>query len=99
MTQSERRLATLDDIRSYVSDTLGQLESLEPRQYPLTQHLVTRAGKPCGLRFCLHGPRAVELTAIWEAQQNTILFYSSRGVRVQRTQLVAAPPLETVVAC
>jgi hypothetical protein len=91
MVESQRRLQTLDDIRNYVAETIGRLETLEHRQYPLSQHILYRSGKPCGVHFCLHGPRAVRLSAIWETDCNTILFYSSRGERVQRTRVLAAP--------
>jgi hypothetical protein len=47
--------------------------------------------------FCLHGPRAVHLTAIWETDRNTILFYGSRGERAHRTRLIEAPAIEAVV--
>ena len=33
----------------------------------------------------------MRLTAIWETDRNTILFYGSCGRRVQRTRLVEAP--------
>ena len=36
-------------------------------------------GNPAEYHFCLHGPRAVKLSAIWETDANTILFYGSRG--------------------
>lgn len=91
MLESRQRLGTLEDIRNYVADTLGRLESLEPRQHPLTHHVLYRSGKPCGVQFCLHGPRAVQLTAIWETERNTIFFYGSRGERVNRTSVLAAP--------
>jgi hypothetical protein len=91
MVESQRRLQSLDDIRNYVAETIGRLESLEHRQYPLSQHILYRSGKPCGVHFCLHGPRAVRLSAIWETDRNTILFYSSRGERVERIRVLAAP--------
>jgi hypothetical protein len=94
MVESQRRLPTLDALRTFVAETLGQLETLESRQFPLSQHVLHRAGKPCGIQFCLHGPRAVRLTAIWETDRNTILFYSSRGERVQRTRVLAAPEFD-----
>jgi hypothetical protein len=43
--------------------------------------------------FCLHGPRSVRITAIWEAARNVVLFYSSTGERFATQQLVVAPPL------
>ena len=37
---------------------------------------------------------SVKLTAIWETERNTILFYGSSGERTAKTQLEAAPRLE-----
>ncbi len=48
---------------------------------------------PCGIFFCLHGPRDVRLTAIWETERNTILFYGATGERLHKTQLAEAPTL------
>ena len=47
--------------------------------------------------FCLYGPRSLYLTAIWETDSNTILFYGSRGERFRKTQLIAPPRIEEVV--
>ena len=91
MVESSERLKTLDELRQYVVETLSCLESLQPERVELTQETLSRAGTPCGIQFCLHGPRAVRLTAIWETDRNTILFYGSCGRRVQRTRLVEAP--------
>ena len=91
MVERSQRLPTLEDIRKYVADTLGRIEMLDPTHYQLSQHILFRSGKPCGMHFCLHGPRAVQLTAIWETDRNTILFYSSSGERVGRTRVLAAP--------
>ena len=44
--------------------------------------------------FCLHGPRAVKFTAIWETEHNRVLFYGSTGERFQKTHLIEAPPLQ-----
>jgi hypothetical protein len=93
MVEPQRRLQSLDEVRSYIAETLGKLETLEYRQFPLSQHVLYRSGRPCGMLFCLQGPRAVRLTAIWETDRNTILFYGSRGERLQRTRLLAPPEL------
>jgi hypothetical protein len=91
MWEHQKRLQTLEDLRNYVAETLGRLETLEPRQHPLTHQVLYRSGKPCGVQFCLHGPRAVQLTAIWETERNTIFFYGSQGECVKRTNVLAAP--------
>jgi hypothetical protein len=37
--------------------------------------------------FCLHGPRSIKLTAVWETDGNTVLFYGSTGERQHKAQL------------
>lgn len=94
MVECQTRIHNFEEIRRYVFETLSHIELLRPESSQLTLDLLSRNGSPCGVYFCLHGPRAVCLTAIWETDANTILFYGSRGERVQRTQLVAAPEID-----
>lgn len=84
---------TFDELCQFVAATLSQLENLETERYELTRHVLTRGGRPCGVHFCLHGPRAVRLTAIWETDRNTVLFYGSSGRRLGRTRLAGRPML------
>ncbi len=94
MVECTTRIYNFEEIRHYITQTLSNMEQLRPGSFHLTQRLLNRSGQPCGVYFCLHGPRSVRLTAIWETDANTILFYGSRGERVQRTRLVGAPKLE-----
>jgi hypothetical protein len=94
MVEHTTRLRNLQDIRQYISQTLSQIDLLQPDSYHLSEHMLMRNGKPCGLYFCLHGPRSVRLTAIWETDRNTILFYGSCGTRIQKTELQDGPTLE-----
>ena len=94
MVNSSQRLQTLEEIRHYVAHTLSNLETLEADRFQLSQQVLSRAGQPCGMYFCLQGPRALRLTAIWETDGNTILFYGSCGRRMQRTRLIESPTLE-----
>ena len=98
MVTRSRQLQTLDDLRDYVDEMLCQCDQLERGVFRLTERLLVRAGAACGIYFCLHGPRAVKFTAIWDAQKNTILFYGSSGERFQKTQLIEAPRLELAAA-
>lgn len=98
MVESHESLSNFNDIRSFINQTLSEIEQLNPNQFPLSQSALWRGNQVCGISFCLHGPRAVRLTAVWEAERNTILFYGSRGERVQRTQLISAPPIEQCIA-
>lgn len=54
----------------------------------MTKRLLRRSGRPCGIFYCIHGPRMVKLTAIWEAEKNQILFYGPTGEKVQQTKIL-----------
>ena len=82
----------LSGLREFVIDTLCRTDRLVPNQFPLTEQILLRRGRPCGILYTLHGPRTVVLSAIWETDRNTILFYDSSGVRFFVAQ-VAKPPL------
>ena len=64
MRQDLRHIETIEELRLYVADTLGRLEMLKADQFELTQQVLYRAQRPCGVLFCLHGPRALRLSAI-----------------------------------
>lgn len=85
---------SLEEVRNFVAETLGELETLVADQFHLSQQVLFRASQPCGIYFCLHGPRSLSLSAIWETDQNSILFYGSCGQRVHRTKLAHAPAIE-----
>lgn len=83
----------IGDLRQYIHESLCNQNELEPGAFPQTEVLLVKQGKPCGLLFCLHGPRSVKLTAIWEIEKNTVLFYGSDGGRLRKTNLLEAPDL------
>jgi len=91
-------IANLDDLRQFVNRTICDLEQLEINAFPISERLLVRRGKPCGIYFCLHGPRAVKFSAIWEIEQNRILFYDAAGERYHRTQLVGQPDVAAAAA-
>ena len=88
------RLDDLHAIRRYVNETLCEKDQLEADIFPLDERILVRSGAPCGVYFVLRGPRSLCLTAIWETDSNTILFYGSRGERFRKTQLIAAPRID-----
>jgi hypothetical protein len=98
MVTSTHQIRSLEDLRDYVNRTLCSRYELQIDAFRLTQRILRRSGKPCGIYFCLHGPRAVKFTAIWETDRNQILFYGSTGERFQKTQLLEAPALEQAAA-
>jgi hypothetical protein len=87
-------VSTLEQLSDFVNSILCQHNQLEVGAFPLTQRILIRAEQPCGIYFCLHGPRSVKFSAIWETQRNTILLYGANGERTDRIQLVNAPRLE-----
>src|SRR5262245_61104808 len=98
MPASPLQLDNLNNLRTYVHQTICNQNELELGAYQVTERILVRTKRPCGIFFCLHGPRSVKLTAIWETDRNTILFYNSSGERVGKTQLVQAPVLSPVLA-
>jgi hypothetical protein len=91
MPTETQRLADLSEIRNYVSKTLCEKDRLEANYFPLSEQVLVRGGAPCGVYFCLHGPRSLYLTAVWETDSNTIFFYGSRGERFRKTRLISPP--------
>ena len=87
------RFHEIDELRRYVHERICQQNELEFNVFDVTERLLVRAGRPCGIFFCLHGPRSVKFTAIWETEQNRILFYGSTGERLTRIKLAASPAL------
>jgi hypothetical protein len=98
LSPSVDNLNNLNDLRSYVHKTICDQNELELGAFLITERILVRNRRPCGIFFCLHGPRSVRLTAIWETDRNTILFYSSSGQRVLKTQLQHAPQLVPAAA-
>ena len=92
------KMQSLSDLREFVNEILCKQNELETDAFPLTERILVRGGKPCGIYFCLHGPRAVKFSAIWETECNRILFYGSTGERFCKIQLVEALSLETAAA-
>ena len=93
-----QQIDNVHDLREYVNVILCSHYQLQIGAFQMTERMLVRAGKPCGIHFCLHGPRLTKFSAIWETDRNQILFYGSRGERFQKTQLIEAPRLENVAA-
>lgn len=92
------QISNLSDLRTYVNETLCDYYELQIDAFEMTERVLRRGGRPCGMYFCLHGPRAVKFTAIWETDHNRILFYDSSGERFLKTQLSDAPSLDRAAA-
>lgn len=98
MQYCSQPLQNLDDVRAYVKQVLCEFHELEGGAFPLTDRALFRGGRCCGVYFCLHGPRAVKFTAIWETEKNRVLFYGASGERFHEVQLVSCPEIELAMA-
>ncbi|HUY89017.1 MAG TPA: hypothetical protein VMV10_09805 [Pirellulales bacterium] len=90
MSTEAHRAKSLDDLRALVAKTLCEHEGLEPGAFRLFERMLHRRGRPCGIQFCLAGPRSVRLTDFWEAEKQTVLFYDSAGERFGRIKLTGS---------
>jgi hypothetical protein len=87
MADAPAQLRSLDDLHQFVHETLCRHEDLVPEQFALRSIPIKKLGVTCGLQFLLHGPRQVRLAAVWEMQQNCVLFYDARGQRFYKQNL------------
>ena len=87
------QIKDIKQLRQFVSHTLCKQNDFEEGIFQVTERILTRGTQPCGIFFCLHGPRSVKLTAVWETEKNSILFYGSTGERFQKTLLLKAPSI------
>ena len=98
MSAEPLQIDNLNDLRNYVHRTICEQNELEINAFQVTERILVRGERPCGIFFCLHGPRSVKLTAIWETDRNSVLFYNSSGERVGKSQLVHALTLAPALA-
>lgn len=96
MPPKPKRIWSLDDLSDYVNETLCYHEQLETGCFQLTQRTLYRGDRPCGIFFCLHGPRQVKLTAIWASDRNVIFFYGATGERYHTVSLSEGPHWEAI---
>ncbi len=89
---------SVQDLREYVDTTICAHCHLQEGAFSISERVLLRGGRPCGMYFCLHGPRATKFTAIWDADRNQVLFYGSRGERFLKTQLLESPQSELAAA-
>ncbi|MDR2754183.1 MAG: hypothetical protein LBC20_00620 [Planctomycetaceae bacterium] len=85
-------IESLSDLRYFVYRTLCRDHDLMMNAFPTSETILKRGElQPCGMMFCLHGPRAVKFSAIWEKDSNRILFYGPTGKRYHQVELKNVP--------
>jgi histidinol phosphatase-like enzyme len=77
----------IESLRGLVSRVLCQQNDFEEGIFQITERLLKRGHEMCGIFFCLHGPRSVKLTAVWESEKNSIRFYGSTGEKFKTITL------------
>ena len=80
-------IGSLDELRGFIHQTLCAKEGLLADQFPLTEMVLMRRQRFCGLQFSLHGPREVRLGAIWASDHNLVYFYDAAGERYLKIKL------------
>jgi len=96
MLTNPLRMTSFEELKESVYKILCHYEKLEIGVFPTTEKMLKRRAQPCGVYFCLHGPRSVKFTAIWDSERNTILFYGASGERFMKIELAAAPTIDAV---
>ena len=92
VTKNISSVGTYEELKTLIYQTLCRDHELLMNAFPTSETRLLRGnGDSCGLMFCLHGPRAVKFTAIWEKDRNRILFYGPNGKRYSQVVLGGDP--------
>ncbi len=92
LDRSELEFSNLQQLRSFVKETLCQPDRLDANQVRFYESPVKgKKGTYQGIAFFVHGPRLLQTTSIWLANENRILFYSSTGIRFLEVFLTSSP--------
>ena len=82
VTSNISSIQSLEDLQKFVYNTICHDHELRPDAFPTSENVIRKAnGSYCGIMFCLHGPRKVNFSAIWEKEHNRIFFYGPTGIR------------------
>ena len=77
----------IEQLRKLVSKVLCKQSDFEEGIFKISERTLKRGQDACGIFFCLHGPRSVKLTAVWECKDNSIRFYGSNGEKFKTIYL------------
>lgn len=87
MSSAVDSVRSVQELRSFVHQTLCDKENLIYEQFEMTESELVRRGRTCGLQFHLQGPRSVRLGAIWNSDHNVLYFYDAVGERYLKLRL------------
>lgn len=84
-------ISTVEELKEYVYGTLCSDHDILADAFPKSSTPLRRGGEICGIMFCVHGPRTVEFTAIWEQSRNRVFFFGPTGERYRLVELGETP--------
>ena len=87
MISTPENIHSIDALRTFIHTTLCEKENLLADQFGMSEIMLIKRGRECGMQFLLQGPRSVRLGAIWAAEQNIVYFYDAQGERYKKVRL------------
>lgn len=81
MTEHSNGQPKLPLVRELVKDEICERHQLEKNAFPMTERIIVRQGRPCGMFFCMHGPRSLRITAVWDMARQAVILYDTLGQR------------------
>lgn len=81
MTANSIEQRQLPMVREIVQDEICERHQLEKNAFPMTERMIVRQGRPCGMFFCMHGPRSIRITAVWDMARQAVILYDTLGQR------------------
>jgi hypothetical protein len=90
MSPNKNLIPDLPTLRQFVQAKLCDQNELEPGAFKFSDRLLVRCNRPCGMVFCLYGPRQVKLIAIWDMERQNVIFYGSDGNRTESVAIATS---------
>jgi len=87
VTATTTEVGSMADLKYFVYQTLCRDHQLLLNAFPTSETVIKKGNDDCGIMFCLHGPRMVKFSAIWEKEKNRVLFYGPTGKRYMQVEL------------
>jgi len=95
---SNTTLYSLDDLKSFVYRKICEHHNLLYEASSTSETFLRRRSEVCGIMFHLRGPRRTLFTAIWEVEQNRVLFYGTNGTRYREISGIGLETLFDLLA-
>ena len=93
------QIQSLADLKSFIYGVICKDHDLLEEGACTTETVVRRGSEPCGIMFCLVGPRATRFSAIWEWEGRRALFYRPNGTRYREMTLAVGFDIFKQLGC